>query len=195
MNRSPVPDCDMTVVVRLCDDEEHIGHVLRRIAGHLRSLEVSFEILVADEGSGDNSLAVVAMLRSSLHEIEVMHAEEGAGFFAACQRARGRTIVLYDARTEAPLAPLGFALGRLRDGLDVVAVGGRYLVFRRTRVWRAFDALMLRDRAPLALQKRFLRRANGLGLHCTVTTPKRRPLLHWTRLRDTLLLRPRASLS
>jgi glycosyltransferase involved in cell wall biosynthesis len=184
------PDCDITVVIRVRDDEERIGHVLRRIAAHIRSLQLKFEILVADEGSGDNTLAVAALLRPSMPELEVMHAEPASGFHDACQRARGRAIMLYDARTDAPLSALGFALGRLRDGRDVVAVGGRFLVFRRTRAWRAFDALVTRRRRPRALEKRFLRRARSLGLDCTVTHPKRKPLVAWTRLRETLLRRP-----
>jgi hypothetical protein len=195
MDRSPgssdtQPDCDVTVVVRVRDDEERIGHVLRRIAAHLRSMQLKFEILVADEGSGDNTLAVTALLRPSLRELEIMHAEPAAGFHDACQRARGRAIVLYDARTEAPLSALGFALGRLRDGRDVVAVGGRFLVFRRTRAWRAFDALVTRRRRPRVLEKRFLKRARSLGLDCAVTHPKKPPLVAWSRLRDTLLGRP-----
>jgi glycosyltransferase involved in cell wall biosynthesis len=184
------PDCDITVVVRVCDDEERIGHVLRRISAYLRSMKLTFEILVADEGSGDNTLAVTALLRPTVREIEIMHAEPSQGFHDACQRARGRIMLLYDARTEAPLSALGFALGRLRDGRDVVAVGGRFLVFKRTRAWRAFDALVTRRRRPRVLEKRFLRRARALGLDCTTTHPKKQPLAAWSRLRDTLLRRP-----
>jgi len=196
MNRlpEPEPDCDITVVVRVCDDEERIGHVLRRIAAHLRSMQLGFELLVADEGSGDNTLAVTALLRPSVRELEIMHAEPALGFHDACQRARGRVIMLYDARTEAPLSALGFALGRLRDGRDVVAVGGRFLVFRRTRAWRAFDALVTRRRRPRVLEKRFLRRARALGLDCATTQPKRKPLVAWGKLRDTLLRRPNLAL-
>jgi hypothetical protein len=184
-----LPDCDVTVVVRVCDDEERIGHVLRRVARHLRSLELTFEILVADEGSGDNTLAVAALLKPTHGELEVMHSTPQAGFRDACERARGRAVVLYDARTDAPLSALGFALERLAAGIDVVAVGGRFLVVRRTRAWRAFDALESR-RDPLVLEKKFLRRARSLGLHCTVTHPKRRT--PWALLRDTLL-RPLAT--
>jgi hypothetical protein len=189
MNRPPDPDCDITFVVRVCDDEERIGHLLLRVARHLRDLEKRFEILVADEGSGDNTLAVAALLRPAVRELEVMHATPSQGYFEACQRARGRVVVLYDARTEAPLSPLGFALGRLRDGRDVVAVGGRFLVLRRTRAWRAFDALSVRRRNPKVLEKKFLRRARGLGLDCAVTQPKRPPA-PWARLP---FLRARAS--
>jgi hypothetical protein len=182
------PDCDVTFIVRACDDEERIGHVLRRAAAYLDAHGLTSEIVVADEGSGDNTVAVAVMLRPLIRQLVVLHAAPGLGFHDACQRARGRVVVLADARTEAPLAPLGFALGRLRDGLDVVALGGRYLVFRRTHAWRGFDALKIARRDPRALERRFLRRARHLGLACTVTQRKRKP--RWTRLLHALRTQP-----
>ena len=180
---SASPDCDVTFIVRTLDDEERIGHVLGRIARYLAAHKLTAEILVADEGSGDNTVAVAVMLRRHVRqlgrEIVVLHAKPGDGFRHACQRARGRVLVLADARTDAPLGPVGYALGRLRDGLDVVALGGRYLVLRRTRAWRAFDALVGRRDAQ-ALETRFLRRARQLGLACTVTHRTRRR--SWLRL-------------
>jgi hypothetical protein len=75
----------------------------------------------------------------------------------------------------------------LRDGLDIVALGGRYLVFRRTRAWRAFDALVGR-RDPAAVERRFLRRARQLGLACTVThRTARRSWLQLLRFRPVRL--------
>jgi hypothetical protein len=176
------PDCDVTFIVRTVDDEERVGHVLGRIARYLAAHQLRAEILVADEGSGDNTVAVAVMLRRQLREIVVLHAPPGCGFRDGCQRARGRVIVLADARTDAPLAPLGFALGRLRDGLDVVALGGRYLVMRRTRAWRAFDALVGPRDLPMPMttvERRFLRRARQLGLACTVTHRTTHRWLRW----------------
>jgi glycosyltransferase involved in cell wall biosynthesis len=184
----------VTVVVRVRDDEERVGHVVRKVAAHLRGLRLRFEVLVADEGSGDNTVAVAALVHRDVPELEVMHSAAGQGFYDACLRARGRSLVLYDARLEAPLAPLGFALGRLRDGADVVAVAGRYLVCRRTRAWRAFDALVTRRRRQRSVEQRFLRRARALGLQVAITTPPRRTLLPWARLRASFM-RPRASLT
>jgi glycosyltransferase involved in cell wall biosynthesis len=183
LSRAPTPDCDISVVIRVRDDEERIGHVVRRVARHLAELGQSHEILVADEGSGDNTVAVAALLRRTLPQVEVLHTEAGDAFHAACERARGRTVLLYDARSDAPLAALGFALQRLGDGHDVVAVPNeraRYCVFRRVRALRAFDALAER-REPRLVGKRFLRRARGLGLSCTVTQEQRRT--PWAMLR------------
>jgi glycosyl transferase family 2 len=169
------PDCDLTFVLRTFDDEERVGHLLRRIAAYLASQRLTAEILVADEGSGDNTVAIAVLLRPQIREIAVIHSEPGHGFHDACQRARGRIVVLADARTDAPLAPIGYALWRLREGLDVVALGGRYLVMRRTRAWRAFDALSLRRRDPRTVERSFLRRARALGLACVVTHRPTRP--------------------
>jgi glycosyltransferase involved in cell wall biosynthesis len=168
----PVPDFDVTVVIRVRNDEERVGRVLARLAHHLRSLGQRFELLVADEASGDNTVAVATMMRPSVRELEILHVDPGEGNRRACERARGRAVVVYDVRSEAPLSALGFALERLREGADVVAVGGRYLVFRRTRAWRAFDSLDGRS-SPADLERRFVKRATSLGLSCE--TPHARP--------------------
>lgn len=184
---STSPDCEVTFIVRAFDDEERVGHCLRRIAAWVRARGVSAEILLADEGSGDNTVAVAVMLRPQLRQpgcdLVVVHAKPGCGLRDACQRARGRVVVCADARIEAPLAALGYAFFRLREGLDVVALGGRYLVFRRTQAWRAFDALAGR-RDFAAVERRFVRRCRGLGLDVVVTRPPGKRM--WTRLMAAL---------
>jgi glycosyltransferase involved in cell wall biosynthesis len=195
MSRQPraqrpfAPDLDITAVVRAHEDEERIGLVLARIARHLTSLGCRFEILVADEGSGDNTVAVAVLMRQRHPEVEVLHAPSGRGLTAACERARGRAILLYDARTDAPLAGLGWALERLRAGVDIVAVSGRWLVLRRTRTWRAFDALAGVPRDPRVVERRLLRRARSLGFVAEVTQKPSHRLLgrSLAALRDALL--------
>jgi hypothetical protein len=108
----------------------------------------------------------------------VHHAEAGQGYVVGAELARGRVVVVSDLRNEAPLAALAYALGRLERGLDVVSLGGRFLVFRRTRGLRALDALgsARRDaRAPLRdVERRFVRRARAVGLSAVVTRGHRR---------------------
>jgi hypothetical protein len=164
--------CELTFVLRCCDDEERIGHTIQRIAAHLRGLGLGFELLLCDEGSGDNTLAVAALLRSTHPEVEVLDASAGQGFVVGAERARGRHVVLFDARSEAPLAALGYMLGRLDRGLDVVVLGGRFLAFRRARALRALDGLS-GSRNPRDLERRFVRRARAVGLAAAVTHPRR----------------------
>jgi len=189
VSTSSLPDVDVTVVVRVWEDEDRIGLVLQRLARHLRSLRCSFEVLVADEGSGDNTVAVTVLVKPSLPELEVLHTTTGRGWTAGCERARGRAILLYDARSDAPLAGLGYALERLRAGVDVLAVSGKYLVLRRTRAWRAFDALgsVGKRRDPALIESRMLRRARTLELRCEVALESRR-----RRAWDRLMALPRS---
>ena len=84
---------DVSVIVPFRDDEDLIGTAVDRIASHLRSLKVSFEILAVDEDSGDNSHAVLALLRTHFPELRVSQAlGPGRGFGAGARRAQGRTL-------------------------------------------------------------------------------------------------------
>jgi hypothetical protein len=118
-------DCDVTVILRVCNDEERVGHAIRRVATHLKALELRSEILVADEGSGDNTVALATLLHREFGEIQVLHAESGAGYERAAAQARGRNVLLYDVAVSAPLSALAFALSHLADGDDVVSVRGK----------------------------------------------------------------------
>ena len=182
------PDLDVTAIVICRDDEERVGHTVRRLASHLRSLGLRSEILVFDEHSGDNTLAVLSLLRREIPEMTVTAgATPGRGFQQGAQRAHGRALLLLDARCDSPLSALGFALARVDAGMDGMAVNGRYLVLHRTRSHRAFDALVHR-RDTTELHHRVLRRARGLGLRVNLAARRREPARPLARLRDALLL-------
>jgi len=178
--------CDLTVVLRSGDDEERIGHAIGKLTAHLRGLGCSFELLVADEGSGDNTLAVAALLRKTSPELATLHADPGRGFVAGAHRARGRLVAVLDVREDLPLALLGYALGKAERGADVVTVAGKLVVFRRTRCLRALDALSTSRRAA---PSRFVRRARGLRLGVAELHPRRTRILDHLR---SVLLAPAA---
>ena len=167
-------------MIRCCDDEERIGHTIIRVANHLRSMKIAFELLVVDEGSGDNTLAIAALLRASYPELETLHASSGHGYLTGAERARGRVVVVSDLLDDAPLAMLGYALGRIERGIDVVALDGRFIGFRRTRALRALDALATTHRSHEP-NRRFVRRARALGLAVAVVQPRRQRVLQWVR--------------
>ncbi len=154
--------------------------MILRIASHLRSMQVGFELLVVDEGSGDNTLAILALLRGQHPELEILHAGAGQGLRVGAERARGRVVVVSDLQNEAPMAMLGFALGRLERGADVVSLDGRFIVFRRTRALRAIDALATHHRS-IEPDRRFARRAKSLGLGVAILHPRRHKLMRWVR--------------
>jgi glycosyltransferase involved in cell wall biosynthesis len=179
-------DLDLSVIVACRDDEERAGHTIRRVAAHLRRLELRAEIFAVDEGSADNTLPLLALLQRELPGLQVIAgAAVGRAFVRGAAVARGRALLLLDARSEAPLAALGHALERLARDRDAIAVAGGYLVLHRVRTLRAHGALV-HHRDAGALVRRFVRRARLLGLAVDLGGV-RRPASAWERLRAALL--------
>jgi hypothetical protein len=177
---TPKPDCDVSVIIPFTDAEDRVGAASRRVADHLRALGLSFEVLAVDEDSGDNSVPLLALMRTTVPELRLLAAAPREGFAAGGRVARGRALWLIDVEhADAPLGSFTWAYGRVRDGAaDAVVVPSRWLVCRRTRVWRAIEAV--RGRGAVH-ERRFVRRAR-LGRLRIETSPVAAPRRAWTRL-------------
>ncbi len=148
MRRDPV--CDLSLIIPFTDDEEHVGAMSRRAATYLGALNVRFEILAVDEGSGDNSVALLGLLRDrGLPALQVLAGSPRAGFAAGARVARGRVLWMWDpAHAAAPLGPLAWARRRLEDErCDVALVPGRFALCKRTAAWRAVERARGRGRS------------------------------------------------
>jgi polyisoprenyl-phosphate glycosyltransferase len=137
---------DVSVILPFGDDEEAVGVAVKRTAEHLRGLGVSFEILAIDEDSGDNSHAVLALLRAQVPELRVTHAPgRGRGVDVGAGRAQG-TLLLVSTPDVASgsLDGAGDACRRLLagDGDAEVALA-RYTVAHRIRAMAAFRGARL----------------------------------------------------
>src|SRR5690349_8791121 len=89
------PRLHVSVILPFGDDEEAVGIAVRRTAEHLRGLGLSFEIIAIDEDSGDNSHAVLALLRAEVPELRVTHAPgRGKGIDVGASRAQGTLLIV-----------------------------------------------------------------------------------------------------
>jgi len=134
---------EVSAVMPFGDDEDVIGAAVQRLASYLRELGLPFEILAVDEDSGDNSHAVLALLRAHVPELRVLHAPgRGRGFESGIARAQGRLLWLIDPHT-AVQAVAGFtrAVEQIPDQVDGAIVRGRFAVVHRTRALEAASAL------------------------------------------------------
>jgi hypothetical protein len=143
---SDSPRFDVSVILPFGDDEEFVGIAVRRTAEHVRSLGLSFEILAIDEDSGDNSHAVLALLRAEVPELRVTHASgRGRGIEVGASRAQGTLIVVATPDVaSASLDGVGESLRRLLAGEgDAEVALGRYTVAHRVRSLVAFRGARL----------------------------------------------------
>lgn len=140
------PRFDVSVVLPFGDDEEFVGIAVRRTAEHLRGLGLAFEILAIDEDSGDNSHAVLALLRAEVPELRVTHAPaRGRGVDAGAARAQGTLIVVTSPDVAAAsLDGIGDACRRLLAGEgDAEVALTRYTIAHRVRALAAIRGVRL----------------------------------------------------
>jgi glycosyltransferase involved in cell wall biosynthesis len=159
---------DVSVILPFRDDEDVIGNAVQRLAAHLRELGLSFELLAVDEDSGDNSHAVLALLRGQVPELRVQHAPfRGRGAEAGIARAQGRVLWVLSAHAAvSPLATFQRAYEQVvHDEIDAVIVRPRFAVAHRVRVLGACSGL--RGNGP-SLLRRMSRRFAALGLRVDV---------------------------
>lgn len=164
------PRFEISVVVPFADDEDAIGTAIQRLADHLRAIGRPFEILAVDEDSGDNSHAVLALLRAQVPELRVVHAPgRGRGADAGAARAQGRVLWIIDpdvALAAGAIAPAAAAIDAIIAGaVDAVVVHGHYVVASRMRALPALAGLRgSRD----ARRRRLARRMAQFGLRLDV---------------------------
>jgi len=152
------PRFDVSVILPFGDDEEALGIAVKRTAEYLRKLGVSFELLAIDEDSGDNSHAVLALLRAEVPEVRVTHASgRGRGVDVGAARAQGTLLfVTTPDVVAAALDGVGEAISRLlaNQGDAEVALG-RWTIAHRVRALVAFrGARLLGAAMHRRLQKR-----------------------------------------
>ena len=140
------PRFDVSVILPFGDDEEAVGIAVRRTAEHLRGLGLAFEILAIDEDSGDNSHAVLALLRAEVPELRVTHAPgRGRGVDVGAARAQGTLLVVSTPDVaSASLDGMGDACRRLLAGEgDAEVALARYTIAHRVRSLVAFRGARL----------------------------------------------------
>jgi len=165
------PRFDVSVILPFADDEEFVGVAVRRTAEHFRNLGLAFEILAIDEDSGDNSHAVLALLRAEVPELRVTHAPgRGRGIDAGAARAQGTLLVVSTPDVAAAsLDGVGDACRRLlaNEGDAEVALG-RYTVAHRVRALAAFRGARL---LGPAMHRRLAKRLQVRQLSMRMTGP------------------------
>jgi glycosyltransferase involved in cell wall biosynthesis len=162
---------DVSVILPFGDDEEAVGIAVRRTAEHLRGLNLSFEIIAVDEDSGDNSHAVLALLRAEVPELRVTHAPgRGKGIDIGASRAQGTLLVVSTPTVaSASLDGVGEACRRLlaNEGDAEVALT-RYTVAHRVRALAAFRGARL---LGPAMHRRLAKRLQVRNLVIRVAGP------------------------
>lgn len=173
---SPLPMSDsprlhVSVILPFGDDEELVGIAVKRTAEHLRGLGLAFEIIAIDEDSGDNSHAVLALMRAEVPELRVTHAPgRGRGVDVGVSRAQGTLLAVTTPDiAAASLDGIGEGCRRLLDGEgDAEVALARYTVAHRVRALVAFRGARL---LGVAMHRRLAKRLQVRNLAVRMAGP------------------------
>ena len=119
--------CDLTVVIPAYNEAGRIEPGLRRAVDYLRGRGLSYELLVVDDGSRDNTVEVASAFAGE--GVRVIRQEKnrgkGAAIKAGVLASRGDQVLLSDADFSTPIEELEKLEARLAE--TPVVIGSRGL--------------------------------------------------------------------
>ncbi len=127
---------DLSIVIPAFNEAERIPATLARIDRHVRTLVASewiseYEILVVDDGSSDDTRAVVDALAREMPAVRCVHYPNNRGKGHAVRvgmlAAVGAMRLMTDADGSIPPEEMAKLLAAVRSGDADVAIGSRYL--------------------------------------------------------------------
>jgi len=150
------------LVVPTLNEAGNIETVLRRIQSALEPLSVPYELIVVDDGSTDETAAIVRARSASDSRIRLMSRPNQRGLAGAIvhgwHHSNASLLGVIDADLQHPPELLPALLGAMRQGYDI-AIASRYAGKNGVQGWNPVRAAISRmsTLAALPLQRRELR--------------------------------------
>jgi dolichyl-phosphate beta-glucosyltransferase len=119
---------EISVVIPAYNEELRCKSTLPQLWGALNRRFATFEVIVVDDGSNDNTARVVSQFSDSHHNVRLISYPENRGKGYAVRRgvlaAKGRYILFSDADLSTPVREVRKLLLALKEGYDI-AIGSR----------------------------------------------------------------------
>lgn len=136
---SPSPDSpppSLSIVIPAYDEAARILPYLERIIGYLTQRGQPYEILVVDDGSRDDTAALVEKLQTRQPALRLIRLEKNSGKGRAVRtgmkEARGALRLFADADGAAPIEEVSRLEAAIASGAQI-AIGSRFLASRDPR--------------------------------------------------------------
>ncbi len=162
----------VSVVIPVFNEEESLPVLQETLAGELDKLGILYEIIYADDGSKDGSLALLREIAAADSRVKVISFRRNYGQTAAMdagfREATGEVIVPMDADLQNDPSDIGMLLAEIDQGYDVV------------KGWRKDRQDTFINRTlPSRIANGLISRVTGVHLHdygCTLTAYRREVL-------------------
>jgi glycosyltransferase involved in cell wall biosynthesis len=163
---------DLSIVVPIYNEEDNIPILHGRVAEALAGAGLSYELILVDDGSSDNSYAGLKLLAAKDPRVKVLRLRRNFGQTAAMAAgfdcATGRVVVPMDGDLQNDPQDIPLLLARIDEGYDVVSG------WRKDR-----KDTFINRRLPSILANSMISRLTGVHLHdygCTLKAYRREVL-------------------
>lgn len=112
-------DCELSVVLPCLNEADTVRLCVEKARRALAAGGIAGEVVVADNGSTDESRAIAAQLGARVILVETKG--YGAALMGGIAAAQGRFIIMGDADDSYDFLDVPKFLGKLREGFDLVA--------------------------------------------------------------------------
>lgn len=163
---------ELSVLVPIFNEADNLEGLCNEVHAVLEQAGIPFELIFADDGSTDETSAILQRMCDKFPAVQVVTLRRNSGqtaaLSAAFDLARGRVLVPMDGDMQNDPADIPRLLAKLDEGYDVVSG------WRRNRK----DALLSR-RVPSRIANRIVAWLSGMPLHdfgCTLKAYRREVL-------------------
>ena len=148
----------LSIVVPIYNEDESLRFLVNQLLDVLRPMNESFELVLVNDGSSDNSEEVMRKLSLEVPELVAVLLRKNYGQTAAMAAgfdiSRGEIVVTLDGDLQNDPADIPLLINKIKDGFDLVS-GWR---FRRK------DAAISR-KIPSMIANRLIGKVTGVNLH------------------------------
>ena len=149
---------DLSIVIPIRNESANIPQLYDELTRTLDAFGRPYEIIAIDDGSTDDSFALLAAIQEKDPRVRVIRFRRNFGqtaaFAAGFAHARGRVIVTSDGDLQNDPADIPVMMAKLGEGYDIVCGWRR----DRKDTW-------LTRRLPSIMANWLISRATGVALH------------------------------
>jgi len=123
MNNEIENEIELSVVIPCLNEEETLAAVINKIKHSIEENNLSAEIVIADNGSTDNSISIAKELGARV--VNIKKKGYGSAVYGGVKAAKGKYCIMGDADDSYDFLRLMNYVKKLREGYDFV-IGNRF---------------------------------------------------------------------
>jgi len=147
---------DFSIIIPAYNEEKRIAPTLTEIQDVLARTQHTFEIIVVDDGSKDNTVELLKTLQQEIPQLRIEALTQNAGKGHALRHgvaaAQGDIIITADADGSTPFSEYEKLYGAHEQNTDAIAIGSRHLPTSNVVIKQPWYRILISRMANVIIQ-------------------------------------------